>query len=261
MLSCGQKQKQTCLYQNYYSQITNALTEKHTHDNWEKAHEIFKSAFTTVKTPYAKDLEEGLEVSLKLKDEKQTEFIVRKLLSGGIPIEYFNSYASILKSNWWKKIKTDYPKIRKTYHKEYDVALLTKLLALRTQDSLFNVEYHQFRKGEKQVDLKYLQENAKGIYEGFKHLVNSHGFPSEINTGYYYKNKSIQNLPLGVILIHIHQLGERMIEKEFTFEELVCEGHLTEYDYEYFKQTGSIGGGRGTEHEMKAFFDQYTVEN
>lgn len=258
-LSCNQKKSERCKYQEYYQDVTNALTEKHSNNNWTKANELFKSAFKKVKTPFGKDLEEALEISIKLNDEKQIQFITQKLLRGGIPIEYFNQYSSILKSDWWKKI--DYPKIEKEYKRDYDKTFLNKLISLRTQDSLFNVEYHKFRKGETEFELNYLIEKAKGIYDGFKELDNTHGFPSEVNTGYYYRNNKIQNLPTKVVLIHIHQFGEPIIKNEFTFEELVCNGHLTENDYEQLNNTISIGRGKGYEHEMNIFYEKYKNKN
>lgn len=255
LLSCNQKQQETCKYQAYYNEVTNALTEKHSNNNWTKANELFKSAFKKVKTPFGKDLEEALEISIKLKDEHQTQVITKKLLRGGIPIEHFNKYSSILKQNWWKKI--DHAKIENEYKRNFNQELLNDLISLRTKDSLFNVEYHKFRKGELHLELDYLLEKSKGIYNEFKELDDTHGFPSEINTGYLYRNGKIQNLPTQVVLIHIHQLGEPIIKNEFTFEELVCNGHMTEFDYDQLIKTMSIGGEKGIEYEMKLFYKQY----
>jgi hypothetical protein len=261
LFSCSQIQLETCNYQEYYKEITNALTEKHSNNNWEKSNDLFKSAFKKIKTPFGKDLEEALVTSIKTKDENQIKFIVKKLLGGGIPIEYFNQYQPILISDWWKKTKIEYPKIKKEGEKEFDAELLNKLILLRTQDSLFNLEYHQFRKGEKHFELEYLANKAKGIYNGFKELLAIHGFPSEINTGYFYRNNKIQNLPTKVILIHIHQFGEYIIKNEFTYEELVCNGNLTQFDYEHLKNTMSFGKGKGSDYEMKIFYEKYKNKN
>ncbi len=256
-----EKQNETCKYLEYGFDISDALTEKHS-NNSERANELFKSAFSKVNTPFGKDLVEAMETAIKTKDENQTKFIVEKLLTGGIPIEYFNQYLSILKTNWWKKIEIEYPEIKKKYEKEYDLELLKKLISLRTQDSLFNVEYHQFRKGEKHFELEYLVKMANKIYNGFKELVNNYGFPSEINCGYFYKEGKIQQLPTKVILIHIHQLGEPIIKKEFTFEEIVCKGHLQEFDYDYLNSImRSIGGGKGIQYEMEIFYEEYKNKN
>lgn len=261
ILSCSQTQLETCKYPEYYKEISNALLEKHSNNDWAKANEIFKSAFKKVKTPLGTDLEEALEVSIKIKDENQVESITEKLLIGGIPIKYFNQYPSIIKSDWWKEIEIIYPKIEKEYPREYDVELLDKLISLRTQDSLFNIEFHQFRKGEKQFELNYLVEKAEGIYNGFKELESNHGFPSEINTGYYYRDNKIQILPTQIVLIHIHQLGESIIENEFKYKEVVCNGHLTEYSYDVLRNIKSLGGGKGIEHAMKIFYEKYKKNN
>lgn len=79
--------------------------------------------------------------------------------------------------------------------------------------------------------------------------------------GYIYKNNKIQNFPTKVILIHIHQFGEYIIKNEFTYEELVCSGNLTQFDYEHLKNTMSIGKGKGSEYEMKIFYEKYKNKN
>lgn len=255
VLSSSKTKLETCEYQDYYQEITNALTEKHTNKNWKKANEIFKSSFKKVKTPYGKDLEEALEVSIKVKDNTQTQYIVQKLLQGGIPASYFTKYPSIIKTEWWTNI--DHYLVEKIYEKDYDKELLSKLIALRKQDSLFNVEYHEFRKGENSLELNYLINSAKDICFEFRELVDNYGFPSEINTGYYYKDNKIQDLPLQVILIHMHQLGESLIMKDLSSEDLICSGHLSEFNYNHLKNIRSLGGNKGIEHEMRLFYQTH----
>ncbi len=244
-----------CLYQEYYDGITAALTEKHSNDNWALANEIFADAFNKVDTPYGQDLEEALEVSVALDDDTQTKYITEKLLLGGIPSDYFRRYPSIINSQWWKQM--DFVEFSEKHRSNFDTELLNRLLSLRTKDSLFNIKYHRFRKGEELVELDYLINESTDIYREFNDIVSSHGFPSELNTGYLYGDNQIQTLPTQVVLIHIQQLGEPIISRDFSYIELVCNGHLTEYQHRSLLALSSIGGGKGTKHEMTFFYNRY----
>ena len=244
-----------CLYQEYYEGITASLTEKHSNDDWDRAHEIFADAFNMVATPYGQDLEEALEVSVSLDDDTQTKYITEKLLLGGIPSDYFRRYPSIINSQWWKQM--DFVEFSEKHRSNFDTELLNRLLSLRTKDSLFNIKYHRFRKGEELVELDYLINESTDIYREFNDIVSSHGFPSELNTGYLYRDNKIQTLPTQVVLIHIQQLGEPIISRDFSYTELVCDGHLTEYQHRSLLTLSSIGGGKGTKHEMTFFFNRY----
>ncbi len=47
-LSHSQKESERCKYQEYYQDVSNALTEKHSNKNWTKANEIFNSALSEI---------------------------------------------------------------------------------------------------------------------------------------------------------------------------------------------------------------------
>ena len=115
-----------CLYQEYYEGITAALTEKHSNDDWDRAHEMFADAFNMVATPYGQDLEEALEVSVSLDDDTQTKYITEKLLLGGIPSDYFRRYPSIINSQWWKQM--DFVEFSEKHRSNFDTELLNSCL-------------------------------------------------------------------------------------------------------------------------------------
>lgn len=260
LFSCSETNLDDCDYKSYFNTISKALSDKYSTENLKGVNELFKDAINSVQFSYAKDLEEALEVSIKVKDYEFSRTIVKKLLEGGIPIEYFKRYKDTIEEKYWKGIISEYSSLGK---KEIlsKQKIKKELIDLRLRDSLFNIEFHKFRKGEKLLTLNYLIDESQGIYQDFRSLVNDFGFPSEINTGYFYYDNEIQNSPLEVILIHIHQLGEPIIRNEFTYEELICNGHLNDYQYTLLNKINSFGGGRGNKHEMQLFYEEHKKSN
>ncbi|MDF1698373.1 MAG: hypothetical protein P1U56_21160 [Saprospiraceae bacterium] len=242
-----------CTFQDYSNLITKALNLKYENQPIE-ANRIFKLAFSTIETPLGKDLEEALEIAIE-HDDKHANLLVIKLLKGGIPIRYFQKYESLNERSWFEDIRNDHQKYTAYFKSHFNQDLRRNLLKLRSRDSIFNVEFHQFRKGERYKKLDRFIEEAEGISTSFLELVKEYGFPSEQKIGYWLRYNEIQFLPTRVILIHIHQTGDKILQNHFTFQELVCAGNLSEFDYDLIHDMSSIDSS--IKARMTSFYTKY----
>jgi len=245
----------TCVYKNYYTNITKALTEKHSNNNPQKANAIFKETIASVPFTLGKDLEEALLNAMEIEDFDFCNQIVIQLAKGGIPLHYFSKYKKLKTTDWWKDFVNDFPKYKLYYQNNFDLELKEKTLALIKQDVLFNEKCHQFRRQEIDMTQEKLIEGASKIISTFQKLIIEHGFPSEINIGYHFENGEIQ-LDSGIqaTIIHIYQRGDHFLDEVTPY--LICQGHRNSYNINTPQMMGR-GEMSGYEIAMKKHYKKY----
>ena len=208
----------SCKYENYFIIVGEASYDAYL-KYFEPAQSKYKKAFSEIHFPLGQDLRKALKVAKKVKDTAWTQALSITLAKGGIPLSYFNDLKDY---SWYNKFQLEFVNYQTFYKSTFDLGLRQQLLDLRTQDSIFNENYHNWRQGQKQMTLDELIFGAKEIYNAFKYIYDKHGFPCEQKMGYYFKNGEIENYPMSVLMIHIYQRGIIFIEDRLA--EVVCEG-------------------------------------
>ena len=247
--------QENCKYGEYSYLIIMALDEI-SFEEYHKANENYRLAFSKVETPFSTDLISALKVAKEIKDTIQIKEFAVMLAKGGIPLEYFKEYNNY---KWYPQFESDFENFRTFYKSNFNSKLRSNLLSLRKQDSLFNDNFHKWRKGEIELTLEDLITGATSITKGFEKLVETYGFPCEKRMGYYYENGEIAEFPVKVLLIHIYQRGV-LLYKE-TLSSIVCEGELRfgeEMSLETFR---GFGNSTGIEQEMKVRFEKFSNRN
>jgi len=242
---------QDCKYQYYNYWIGKGMSEFHT-NNFKEASISFKKALTKVNFPLGSDLEGALKTAVATKDTLWAETLSIKLAKGGIPLIYFKSLENMV---WYDKFKEDYLDYHSIYADKFDLVLREKLLQLRFQDSLYNENYHKWRRNELEMTLDELTEGAENILSGFKILIKEHGFPCEQKMGYYYKENKIQDFPISILLIHIYQRGELLYKDRLG--KIVCDGKLRVVEQVSLNSFKGFGNSTGVKQEMEIRYKKY----
>ena len=246
---------QDCNYKYYNYWSSRALID-YSENKFLEANNHFKSAFTKADFAFGSDLAIALETALKTKDTIWAKSLSIELAKGGIPIEFFDSFK---KMSWYTQFESEYPIYQNYYKEEFDLELRDKILELKFQDSLFNENYHKWRKGEIEMSLDELIKGAKMITDGFKSIIKEHSFPCEQKMGYYFKEGRVQPFPITIILIHIYQRGELLYRDRLG--NIVCDGKLKPTDQALLNRFKGFGDNTGVEQEMKIRYNQYRPKN
>lgn len=245
---------QDCKYQEYNSLVSTA-NKYYSKNDFKKASEAFKKAFSKTDFPLGKDLSLALIVAQKTKDMLWVEDISIQLVKGGVPIRYF---ARFVKSKWFAKFKVDYKKHVSFYHENFDQELKEKWISLILKDRHFNLNrYHAVREGRIDISIEELIKEATEISKEFIEIYNTFGYPGEQEMGYLYNtgNNKVVDYPSGVLLRHIYQRGEEVLE-DAEVKQIVCDGKLRSSD---IISPESIGGlyGVGLEESFQWFYEKY----
>ncbi|MBK8706041.1 MAG: hypothetical protein IPN33_22440 [Saprospiraceae bacterium] len=242
---------QDCPYQKYFYWAGTAILD-YAEEDYAAANKHFKTAFSKTIFPLGTDLDLALKTAVKTRDTVWAESLAIQLAKGGIPIPYFHQLNGF---RWYPQFEQHFVQYRRSFAENFDLALREKLLALRIQDSLFNVKYHLWRVGEIKMGLQELIDGATSISKGFTALVSNHGFPCEQKMGYYYVNGEIQSFPTVVILIHMYQHGELRYKDRLS--NIVCDGKLRPADQALLNGIKGFGDSTGIEQEMKIRYERY----
>jgi hypothetical protein len=238
-----------CKYESYFLSV-NAAKYDLCCNKYESAKDKFKDAFERTEFAFGTDLREALKTARELKDTCWAEMLAIKLAKGGIPLNYFKDFENY---KWFVHFISEF-RVYENYHKSnFDLKLRHKLLSLRTEDSIFNESYHNWRKGEIEMTLDELIEGATKISDSFKLILTEYGFPCEQKMGYYYNNDSIDSFPYKILMIHIYQRGELLLYDQLTH--LICEGRLRDYDSDLSNWRG-YGDSTGIMQEMKIRYEK-----
>lgn len=246
---------QDCNYEYYNYWSGRALIE-YSEDKFLEANKNFKIAFSKADFSFGSDLAIALETALKAKDTIWARSLSIELAKGGIPIEFFDSFK---KMSWYTQFESEFPIYQKNYKEEFDLELREKILELRFKDSLFNENYHKWRKDEIEMSLEELIKGAKMVTDGFKSIIKEHGFPCEQKMGYYFKEGRVQPFPISIILIHIYQRGELLYKDRLR--NIVCDGKLKPNDQALLNRFKGFGDSTGVEQEMKIRYSIYRPKN
>lgn len=246
---------QDCKYESYNYWAGRALLD-YSENKFQEANKNLKIAFKKADFPFGTDLAIALKTALETKDTTWAKTISTELAKGGIPIEYFDSFKQY---SWYTQFESDYPKNQDSYKEEFDLVLREKIIELRFQDSLFNENYHKWRRGEIEMSLDELIEGARKVTNGFKNIVKEHGFPCEQKMGYYFKEGKVQPFPITIILIHIYQRGELLYKNRLG--NIVCDGKLKPTDQTLLNGFKGFGDSTGVEQEMKIRYSKYSPKN
>ncbi len=211
-----------CKYKSYFSNVGEASFDAFS-KNFESAQLKYKKAFSEIDFPLGQDLRKALKVAVQVKDSTWVGELSIILAKGGIPMSYFKKFEDY---SWYPKFQSEYTIYQDYYKSNFDLDLRQQLLDVRRQDSLTNDDFHKWRKGQKPITLEQLTVDAKKVFNTFKTMHEIYGFPSEQKMGYYFNDceQEIDNFPILVLLIHIHQRGELYLEGHFA--EFVCEGKI-----------------------------------
>ncbi len=247
-----------CYYKLYAQGIKKALSFHYSKKDIEKSNEVFKNTIRQVDFPRGIDLEEALIVALKVKDEAFAKELIAQMLKGGIPMTYFQNRKEVTALKNWNEIKVNYP-FYQAYHKtNFSVDLRKEVFELRTIDSLFNIKFHQFRKKEIDLEVEELITDVEHLYDKYKSILATYGFPAESKMGYYLKDGKISSYPTGVVWLHLAQLGVNTVKDDFTYEDLVCSGYLPENEYDMLTQLiGTSRSPKGIKNTMEAFYKSF----
>lgn len=242
---------QNCKYK-YYNYWSGRAFIDYSENNVQEANKNFKTAFRKANFSFGCDLAMALEIALKTRDTIWSKTLSIELAKGGIPIEFFDSLKNM---SWYTQFKSNYPQYQNSFKEEFDLELRKKIIQLRFQDSLFNENYHKWRRGEIEISLDKLIEGAKKVTNGFKNIIKEHGFPCEQKMGYYFKEGKVQQFPITIILIHIYQRGELLYRDRLG--KIVCDGKLKPTAHTLLNGFKGFGDSTGVEQEMKIRYSKY----
>jgi len=244
---------QDCQYE-YYFHLTDLAKEQVSKKKFKEAKRSFKEAFSNIEFPLGHDLSFALYVADQTKDNEWAELIAEKLAMGGVPLRYFSKFK---KRKWYSDFETEFKVYNKYYDKNFNSELRNQFLALSKKDTEFNENYHAWRKGNLQLSLQDLIDQATEIVTEFNRINDKYGFPDEQKMGYYYVPGKIRVEPFPVLplLVHIYQRGVLVLQEEI--HTIVCKGGLhPSYELTLQKVRG-FGNSTGVEQEMQARYAKY----
>lgn len=246
---------QECAYEKYFYWAGSASID-YTERKFEAAEKKFRIAFSKAPFPQGKDLDLALKTAVQTKDTAWAKSISVRLASGGVPLAYFADFRNYA---WYPDFQKDIPGYIESYTDSFDLEIRDKLLALGLQDSLFNEKYHLWRTGKIEMSLDKLIEGASEISNGFRKLIEDHGFPCEQKTGYYYHDGEIQLLPVVILMIHIYQRGELLYKDRLS--RIACDGKLRPADKAMLDRVRGFGDSTGIGQEMRIRYEKYRIKN
>ncbi|MBK8698628.1 MAG: hypothetical protein IPN29_03445 [Saprospiraceae bacterium] len=236
---------QECRYENYFY-LCHAASADIKDGAPEKAVGHYKRAFAGDHFPFGIHLHEALNLAIQMKDTTWMKGISIQLAKGGVPLTFF---AKLKDQPWYSIFEQSFPEYAQHFKNHFDLELRKQLLELRTKDSLFNISYHRWRKGEIELSLESLIADATGLSSGFIQLVKKYGFPCEQKMGYYMEEDKIADLPVAILLHHLYQFGEMILRDHLT--EMVCDGKLRPQQQAQLIRVSGFGNGTGIEQEMQ----------
>lgn len=244
---------QECEYGEYYRIIDSAKKE-YSKQDFKKANEKFKIAFSKTDFPLGHDLSFALISAIKSKDDNWAGTIAENLAKGGIPLRYFGKYK---KEKWYKKFSSEFENHSTFYKDSLNPVLKDRLLSLLQKDRGFNSKYHEWRTRETELTLQELINGAIEILDEFKTLTEEYGFPKERIVGYNYvrRKNAIESFPIEALIVHIYQRGVLIFENEIP--KIVCNGGLHPQWIETLKKIRGFGDSNGVEQEMKVRYKKY----
>ncbi len=190
------------------------------------------------------DIKSVYDKAIELEDEKRIRRLYKYLIEKGIPKSYFYGVSD----NDWYDFQ---PPIKYNY----DEVLRNKTIRLRLEDSISNEKYHEWRKGNLEMTKEDLIQDAGEILNQFQQIVSDYGFPSEQRIGYYYNNGEIYDSPVGILLTHIYQRGDRIYFNEL--DSLLCQGEISSNLYKTLKTIKGFGKNEGYKKEMELRYNMY----
>ncbi len=176
---------------------------------------------------------EGLDVetiynrALEIKDEGTLKLLFEKLAERGIPTSYFKELQNY---EWYDSFESE---------KDPNAELKSEMLALMKKDSLFNANFHAWRRGEIELSKNDLILGAKEILDKFEDIISEYGFPSEKKSGYYFHHGKIIDTPLSILMIHIYQRGDRIYFEKL--DELLCSADISQSLYNFLSSVSGLG--------------------
>ena len=242
----------SCEYENYFYYTTSAFKENGD-GNTSKAIELFEKAFNSVDHPLGYDLGVCLNQSVELKDNIRSLKYASTLAKGGVKMDYFLQFEH---EPWFKEFQENYDTYRNHFRSHYQTELRQKLIHLRHQDSLYNVDYHNWRKGKISLSYEQLLSGAEAIRDSLVSIIKTHGFPHEKNSGFYSDGESIGQFPLGIVIHHLFQLGDRSLHK--SLDKISCNGSLRPVEITSLKGVQGFGDSTGIADEMTIRWERYS---
>ena len=191
-------------------------------DDFCKANEIYKKIIAEVETPFHEEMIKALDSAKKCDDENQLLSISIKLAKGGIAKTYFKQFDDTF---WFKTFIENFAEYEIYFKENYNSQLKEKCISLIIEDSIYNAEFHKFRRGEKFISLNELTTGAEQISNKFKNIVEVHGFPSEKRMGYHLQDDQLKDYDLWELLIHIFARGELFYNTQ-SYTEMIGKGDM-----------------------------------
>ncbi|MCB0618115.1 MAG: hypothetical protein KDC41_05270 [Saprospiraceae bacterium] len=242
---------QDCQYEKYFYWTSMAQID-FSEGDFEEARREFRIAFSTTEFPLGADLGVALETAIRTRDTTWAEELSIALAKGGIPLIYFDSLRNY---PWYEHFAADFDQYDHFYETQYNLELRVRFMELVLADSLFNEDYHSWRKGEREMTLEELIAGAKGISTGLQVLIDAYGFPCEQKMGYLFKEGQVRPFPLVILLIHIYQRGELFYKDRL--DRIICDGKLKPTDRAILNGARGFGDSSGVEQEMQIRYNKY----
>lgn len=233
-----------CDYTDYWY-FTGRASISYSNGNIIESAKHFKKAFAENVFAWGNDLDLALKIAVDMKDTLWANQLSIQLAKGGIPLEHFYSYQS---DTWYPKFQRDYATYKRHYEETFNVDQKTAVLALIELDREYNEKFHRFRRGEIELTLTELVDDAEEVRDELTRIIKTFGFPSEKTMGYYYHEKKVARFPLVVLLIHIFQRGDLFLKPHLN--KLVCKGYLRPPDQALLNGSQGYGESSGIEDEM-----------
>lgn len=239
-----------CAYDDYWYYASKAHIE-FAQQKYTEALANYRKAFETVEVPYGTDLNAAFITAITVESDSLAYDYAARMMKCGIPLEYFSNFEEY---DWYEKLKQDYPVARKYYQANFDYNLRDTILELRVKDSLFNVKYHNFRKGLSEMRLEELIEGVQSIENDFIEIVRKFGFPSHQNLGYYFDGSKIDRYPITIILHHLYQNGSSIFKEQLSA--IVCDGKIRPTDQALLSRIQGFSKGAGIEQELRIKYNR-----
>jgi len=254
LLSMSLNGQTDCAYENYHYYVSKAQFFN-SDENAIQASKYYVKAFQSVDHPFAIHLEAAMKNAITIKNDDLALQYASRLAKGGIQKVYFDNFST---QTWYEIFIDSFSEYNAHFKQNYNLQLRRDILELRHVDSLYNVKYHSWRKKDLEVSFEELQSGAEKIFELFKSMIRTHGFPAEKNAGYLFHKKSVGLWPVTIVMHHLFQLGERVFYDQLG--ELSCTGYILPIQEASLTGVRGFGKSTGIRDEMIIRWKKYRPE-
>lgn len=190
------------------------------------------------------EIKDVYQRALNIDDEMTLKLLYQYLKRKGVPRSYF-----------YKLWDYEWCSVDESSYGIAGLEIRSQIIALEKMDNQFNEEYHAWRKGEIEMSKEQLIDKAGKIISKFKEIVDEYGFPSEEKIGYNFKRGDYHDTPIGILLIHIYQRGDRLYFDQL--DSLRCTEDISNSLYSTLQTIKGFGNHEGYKAEMDLRYNKF----